>query len=599
MDRQPPTQAQHAVRSSSDATASTSRTRFSHIYALQVQGFIEAAEVVDVHTDIVEDLLEDLARATSLESGNDEEEVDVDVESTTMNLDHEVETVEWGMLLKEALALRGGAIVDQLPSRSCTEKSLFCVCIAKQAWTREEVKQMMTTLKEHGMTAFIMKYYVDRHILVPKLLYAFGICLCPELREKPQATQLYFLKVALQRELECREKLTQYKTIEDAVLLIQQRQRILILTGAGISVSCGIPDFRSRNGLYASLQESGEYDLDDPQQMFDINYFREKPTGFRCYYFIDSRNFSKIYSSNFKPSPCHRFIKAIEDRGKLLRNYTQNIDTLETSAGVKRVLQCHGSFATASCLNCKIRVPGTDIEDDILNHNVPLCKVCNATLPAKQKPKKKRKSSGWNSDQSDEPDPPEFPPGIMKPDITFFGEKLSDEFDKALLEDRQQIDLLIIIGTSLKVTPVSDIIANLPHSVPQILINKTPIRHINPDIVLLGNADDVVLHLCRKLGWDLPGPNGRSLTAPSTHSLKKRPSANMDPEPQRVGNRRVFCEFLHGHVWLFEGAEGGKWVEDIARRYADDSEGEASDEADDTPPPPPNPRQKAKRARLD
>ncbi|TFY54026.1 hypothetical protein EVJ58_g9106 [Rhodofomes roseus] len=475
MDRQPPTQAQHAVRSSSDATASTSRTRFSHIYALQVQGFIEAAEVVDVHTDIVEDLLEDLARATSLESGNDEEEVDVDVESTTMNLDHEVETVEWGMLLKEA----------------------------KQAWTREEVKQMMTTLKEHGMTAFIMKYYVDRHILVPKLLYAFGICLCPELREKPQATQLYFLKVALQRELECREKLTQYKTIEDAVLLIQQRQRILILTGAGISVSCGIPDFRSRNGLYASLQESGEYDLDDPQQMFDINYFREKPTVF--YSFA-----SKIYSSNFKPSPCHRFIKAIEDRGK---NYTQNIDTLETSAGVKRVLQCHGSFATASCLNCKIRVPGTDIEDDILNHNVPLCKVCNATLPAKQKPKKKRKSSGWNSDQSDEPDPPEFPPGIMKPDITFFGEKLSDEFDKALLEDRQQIDLLIIIGTSLKVTPVSDIIGS--------------------------------------------------------------------------------------HVWLFEGAEGGKWVEDIARRYADDSEGEASDEADDTPPPPPNPRQKAKRARLD
>jgi len=54
-----------------------------------------------------------------------------------------------------------------------------------------------------------------------------------------------------------------------------------------------------------------------------------------------------------------------------------------------------------------------------------------------------------------------FPPWIMKPDITFFGEKLSDEFDHSLLADRQEIDLLIIIGTSLKVSPVSDIIGLL------------------------------------------------------------------------------------------------------------------------------------------
>ena len=83
--------------------------------------------------------------------------------------------------------------------------------------------------------------------------------------------------------LESREKLPQYNTIDDAVRLIRERKRILVLTGAGISecpplvsilhynclsgVSCGIPDFRSKHGLYASLQDSGEYDLDDPQQM--------------------------------------------------------------------------------------------------------------------------------------------------------------------------------------------------------------------------------------------------------------------------------------------------------------------------------------------
>ncbi|KAG5729043.1 hypothetical protein E4T56_gene4234, partial [Termitomyces sp. T112] len=92
------------------------------------------------------------------------------------------------------------------------------------------------------------------------------------------------------------------------------------------------------------------------------------------------------------------------------------------------------------------------------------------------------------------------------PDITFFGEKLTDEFDNALAEDREHVDLLLIIGTSLKVSPVAEILSHLPHSVPQILINKTPIRHINPDIVLLGNADDIVQYLCDALGWELPPP---------------------------------------------------------------------------------------------
>ena len=142
------------------------------------------------------------------------------------------------------------------------------------------------------------------------------------------------------------------------------------------------------------------------------------------------------------------------------------------------------------------------------------------------------------------------------------------------MEDRDQVDLLIIIGTSLKVAPVSDTIcklqkrfehrtthpsnasAHLPHSVPQILINKTPIRHINPDvspcdywvltivtdmsqIVLLGNADEIVMHLCRRLGWDLPDapvPMSNQLEAPR-RNLKKRPSAEFEIEPRRVGNR--------------------------------------------------------------
>jgi len=100
------------------------------------------------------------------------------------------------------------------------------------------------------------------------------------------------------------------------------------------------------------------------------------------------------------------------------QNYTQNIDTLETQVGVKKVLQCHGSFATASCLLCRRRVPGQEIEAEILSQKVPLCSICNPTASAPIKPrskKSKKKAKGqWDSDAEDESDGPEYPPGIMK-----------------------------------------------------------------------------------------------------------------------------------------------------------------------------------------
>ncbi|GJE91264.1 SIR2-domain-containing protein [Phanerochaete sordida] len=529
MDRTHPPPAAHAP-AAAHAPPPPPRARPSRIHALQVRAFLEASEVVDADPDTLEDILDGFDEGT-LDVEDEHEELDVDVQGTHDETNGVGAVDEYIALLEEA----------------------------ESAWPPEAVKQMKRDLKEHGMAFFLNEYVINRAIPIPKLLYAFGVCLCPELRMKRRKTLLYFLEVAMYQVLQKREKLPMYNTVDDAVELIKKSRNIMILTGAGISVSCGIPDFRSRNGLYAQLQERGEYDLDDPQQMFDIHYFREKPAVF--YSFA-----SQIYPSNFIPSPCHRFIKLIEDKGKLLRNYTQNIDTLETRAGVQKVLQCHGSFATASCINCKVTVPGNAIEADIMNHNIPLCKLCAAApVPASApavKPKKKgrKKLQPWESDGEEEPDVPELPPGIMKPDITFFGEKLTDAFEKALTEDRPRVDLLLVIGTSLKVSPVSEILTHLRHSVPQILINKTPVRHINPDIVLLGNADEVVQYLAQKLGWDLPDvpppANGAQLDAPRPN-FRKRPSDALLREPRRVAD---------SHVWLFEGAEGGRWVEELERK---------------------------------
>ncbi|KAF9244106.1 DHS-like NAD/FAD-binding domain-containing protein [Melanogaster broomeanus] len=514
--------------------------KLSPLHALQLRAFLSASEDVDADPDTIEDLLEGLSddvRGEVAEFDSEEEDSEAEELYVPVREQHTPLAIDVNEDLEDS-----GMDPSEIP------------------WTKDEIRKMMHHLKERGMSSFIKEYVVVQGTPVIRLLYAFGICLCPELRNKHPKTLLYFLRVAISRELHLRERLPQYDTISDAVSLIANAKRIVILTGAGISVSCGIPDFRSRNGLYATLKEKGDYDLDDPQQMFvRLIWFIVSPK-FLTYYT------SQIYPSNFIPSPCHRFIKLLEDKDKLLRNYTQNIDTLETLAGVNRVLQCHGSFKTATCLQCRTKVLGIEIEREILEQRVPYCKAClevhRAAEARKSKSTKKKgkKKNEWEGD-SDESD--DLPVGVMKPDITFFGEKLTDDFDQAIMDDREKVDLFLVIGTSLKVSPVSEILSHFPHSVPQILINKTPIRHINPDIVLLGNADEIIQHLCERLQWDLPPPSsmkdGLNVPAPQGINKKRSSSEMMDQtEPFRVGE---------SHVWLFVGAEGGKWVQDIEAKY--------------------------------
>ncbi|NXN13271.1 SIR1 deacetylase, partial [Indicator maculatus] len=261
-----------------------------------------------------------------------------------------------------------------------------------------------------------------------------------------------------------RKKRKDINTIDDAVKLLQECKKIMVLTGAGVSVSCGIPDFRSRDGIYARLAVDFP-DLPDPQAMFDIEYFRKDPRPFF--------KFAKeIYPGQFQPSLCHKFIALMDKEGKLLRNYTQNIDTLEQVAGIQRIIQCHGSFATASCLICKYKVDCEVVRGDIFNQVVPRCPRCPADEPL----------------------------SIMKPDIVFFGENLPEQFHRAMKYDKNEVDLLIVIGSSLKVRPVALIPSSIPHEVPQILINREPLPHLHFDVELLGDCDVIINELCQRLG---------------------------------------------------------------------------------------------------
>ncbi|XP_076296180.1 sirtuin 1 isoform X2 [Lasioglossum baleicum] len=278
-----------------------------------------------------------------------------------------------------------------------------------------------------------------------------------------------------------RQKLRHVNTLSDVVRLIRNSKRIIVLTGAGVSVSCGIPDFRSRDGIYSRLAQDFP-DLPDPQAMFDINYFGQDPRPF--YKFA-----REIYPGQFKPSPCHRFIQMLDKQKKLLRNYSQNIDTLEQVAGIENVIECHGSFATASCTRCKYQVRADDIREDIFAQRIPLCPKCriNALPPI----------SEYNSNDNYRD---LVTHGIMKPDIVFFGEGLPDAFHDAMAKDKDDCDLLIVIGSSLKVRPVALIPSSIPSHVPQILINRESLPHLKFDVELLGDGDIIINQLCHLMG---------------------------------------------------------------------------------------------------
>ncbi|XP_044516252.1 NAD-dependent protein deacetylase sirtuin-1 [Gracilinanus agilis] len=338
--------------------------------------------------------------------------------------------------------------------------------------------------------------FVQQHLMIGTDPRTILKDLLPETIPPPELDDMTLWQIVINilSEPPKRKKRKDINTIEDAVKLLQECKKIIVLTGAGVSVSCGIPDFRSRDGIYARLAVDFP-DLPDPQAMFDIEYFRKDPRPFF--------KFAKeIYPGQFQPSLCHKFIALSDKEGKLLRNYTQNIDTLEQVAGIQRIIQCHGSFATASCLICKYKVDSEAVREDIFNQVVPRCPRCPADEPL----------------------------AIMKPEIVFFGENLPEQFHRAMKYDKDEVDLLIVIGSSLKVRPVALIPSSIPHEVPQILINREPLPHLHFDVELLGDCDVIIHELCQRLG----GEYARLCPSPTRLSeITEKP-----PRPQREPGAR-------------------------------------------------------------
>ncbi|SOV09131.1 related to NAD-dependent histone deacetylase [Ustilago sp. UG-2017a] len=230
-----------------------------------------------------------------------------------------------------------------------------------------------------------------------------------------------------------------------AALLAQPTTRnVIVLAGAGISTSASPPilDFRSPGtGLYSNLSACN---LPYAEAIFDISYFRRHPQPF----FTLAKH---LYPGNFKPALAHYFLTLLQNKGKLKRLFTQNVDTLERIAGVEsdKIVEAHGSFATSTCIVCKHRVDDDWIRAKVMNGEVARCPrdKCSG--------KKRGKGDGE---------------GLVKPDIVFFGESLPSRFFRCM-PDFKMADLLIVMGTSLQVQPFASLIDAVPASCPRVLIN--------------------------------------------------------------------------------------------------------------------------------
>ena len=202
----------------------------------------------------------------------------------------------------------------------------------------------------------------------------------------------------------------QIKTLKE---MIEESHTIAFFTGAGISTLSGIPDFRSKNGLY-----SNRYHGKKPEKILHIKYFNKHPEEFYAFYR------EKLLIDNIDPNVIHLFISELQQLGKDVTVVTQNIDGLHEKAGSLKIHNLHGTIHKNYCVDCKKEY---DIDYIKQTDGIPYCKDCG---------------------------------GIIRPAITFDGEFLDKETFKQARLDTKNADLLIVLGTSLVVYPASEIVSH-------------------------------------------------------------------------------------------------------------------------------------------
>jgi NAD-dependent deacetylase len=191
--------------------------------------------------------------------------------------------------------------------------------------------------------------------------------------------------------------------------LIRQSRATVALTGAGISVPSGIPDFRTpETGMWANV---------DPMEVAHIDVFERDPARFWSYY---RPRFQSL--GDKRPNAAHEAFAELEQRELLKGVITQNIDRLHRKAGSENVIEVHGSIATSSCRSCAAGYGIDEVETLFDGDGIAICPACA---------------------------------GPVKPDVVLFGEMLPERAMQRAQALAAEADLMLCVGSSLVVHPAA------------------------------------------------------------------------------------------------------------------------------------------------
>lgn len=215
---------------------------------------------------------------------------------------------------------------------------------------------------------------------------------------------------------------------------IDQAEKIVFFSGAGMSTASGIPDFRSSTGLYKNIYRA--------EEMLSHTFFKHYPEDFYDFYK------AKMLYPDAKPNYAHEFIAKLQDY-KDVSVVTQNIDGLHQAAGSKKVYELHGSVLRNYCTHCH---KFFDLSYIVESEGVPKCDACGA---------------------------------IIKQDVVLYEESLDENVINGALRVISQADLMVVCGTSLVVYPAAGFIR---------YFSGDNLAIINRDATSYDSNCDIVIH---------------------------------------------------------------------------------------------------------
>lgn len=244
------------------------------------------------------------------------------------------------------------------------------------------------------------------------------------------------------------------KEIEKFIDLVMKSERIVFFGGAGVSTESGVPDFRSKDGLYN--QHDIQFDMYEPEYLLSHDCLMREPKVFYEYYR------QKMDARHVQPNVTHKVLAKLEEMGKLIGIVTQNIDGLHQKAGSKKVFEIHGTTTRNYCMSCK-----TLYDEDFIYESkeaIPHCPKCG---------------------------------GVVRCDVTLYGEGLPDDAVSGAINALSRADMIIVGGTSLRVYPAASFIYYFKGK-HMAVINREPLDiALDPenDVAIIGSLGEAFSQL--------------------------------------------------------------------------------------------------------